>query len=205
MNIQSLRNKLEQQKGQQSQINETLVDLRKKLKIKKRSLIRHEKAREIIREVGLKTQQQLEYHIADITSLALEAVFDNPYSLKVEFVQRRNKTECDLFFVRDGMQIDPISSSGVGAVDIAAFALRIAAWSMTQPKSRNTIILDEPFKHLKGETENKKALDMIKKISNKLGMQIIMVSDERISREATIEATDKLFEVSIHNGKTKIN
>jgi len=204
-NINQLRNKLEQQKGQRQQISKSLTKVRLEIKKCRMSLILHEKAREIVRIVGLKTQEQLQFHISDITSLALEAVFDNPYSLKVEFVQRRNKTECDLFFVRDGMQIDPISSSGVGAVDIAAFALRIAAWSMTQPKSRNTIILDEPFKHLKGEAENKKALDMIKKISNKLGMQIIMVSDERISREATIEATDKLFEVSIHNGKTKIN
>jgi hypothetical protein len=48
-------------------------------------------------------------------------------------------------------------------------------------------------------------LEMVKQISKKLNIQIIMVSDERVSREATIAATDKLFETSIKNGVTKVS
>ena len=204
MTIQLLRQKLEQQKGQKQQIEKSLTQLQTDLVESKRSLRKHEQAREIIREVGLKTQEQLQFHISDITSLALEAVFDEPYELQVEFVQRRNKTECDLYFVRDNEKVDPLSASGGGAVDVAAFALRIASWSMNRPRTRNIMILDEPFKHLKGEVENRKVLEMIKEISQKLKVQIIMISDERISRDATIEATDRLFEVSINKGKSKI-
>ena len=203
--ITELRKKLERKKGQKIQIEDSLQDVRTKIRKNKQSLILHEKAREIVRIVGLKTQQQLQFHISNITSLALEAVFDNPYELMVEFVQRRNKTECDLYFKRNGSRVDPLTASGIGAVDVAAFALRIACWSMEQPKTRNTILLDEPFKHLKGKKENKKVLEMIKEVSNKLGIQIIMVSDERIPREDTIEATDKLFEVKIKNGISNIN
>jgi len=202
--ITELRKKLERKKGQKIQIEDSLQNVRTKIKKNKRSLILHEKAREIVRIVGLKTQQQLQFHISNITSLALEAVFDNPYELMVEFVQRRNKTECDLYFKRNGSKVDPLTASGIGAVDVAAFALRIACWSMEQPKTRNTILLDEPFKHLKGKKENKKVLEMIKEVSNKLGIQIIMISDERIPREDTIEATDKLFEVKIKNGISNI-
>jgi len=204
MTIQLLRQKLEQQKGQKQQIEKSLTQLQTDLVESKRSLRKHEQAREIIREVGLKTQEQLQFHISDITSLALEAVFDEPYELQVEFVQRRNKTECDLYFVRDNEKVDPLSASGGGAVDVAAFALRIASWSMNRPRTRNIMILDEPFKHLKGEVENRKVLEMIKEISQKLKVQIIMISDERISRDATIEATDRLFEVSINKGKSKV-
>ena len=203
--ITELRKKLERKKGQKIQIEDSLQDVRTKIRKNKQSLILHEKAREIVRIVGLKTQQQLQFHISNITSLALEAVFDNPYELMVEFIQRRNKTECDLYFKRNGSKVDPLTASGIGAVDVAAFALRIACWSMEQPKTRNTILLDEPFKHLKGKKENKKVLEMIKEVSNKLGIQIIMVSDERIPREDTIEATDKLFEVKIKNGISNIN
>ena len=77
---------------------------------------------EIIRTVGLNTQQTLQYHVSSIASLAMDAVFDDPYELKVEFVERRNKTECDLKFVREEQEVDPIEASGVGAVDVAAFA-----------------------------------------------------------------------------------
>jgi DNA repair exonuclease SbcCD ATPase subunit len=203
-NVKNLRNKLEQQKGQKEQLEKSLELLEDRLHEQKRSLLRHEQAREIIRAVGLQTQQQLQFHISDTTSLALESVFIDPYTLSIEFVQRRNKTECDLFFMRNGNPVEPLEGSGGGPADVASFALRVASWSMQRPRSRNVLILDEPFKHLKGENENKRVLDMIHKISIKLKVQIIMVSDERISREATIDATDRLFEVSIRKEISQI-
>jgi len=179
------------------QLDSNLNSLKVDIKNLRHSLVRHEQAREVIREVGLKTQQQLQFHISDITSLALEAVFKDPYKLKVDFVQRRNKTECDLLFVRDDMELDPTEESGLGAVDIASFALRMASWSMERPRLRNIIMLDEPFKHLKGAEANLRALDMIKEISEKMKVQIIMISDERIPREDIIAAADRLFDISM--------
>ena len=202
--IQLYRNTLEQQKGQKSQIEHTIADLEQEIKDKRKDLRRHEEASEIIKEVGLKTQQQLQFHISNITSLALESVFDNPYELQVEFIQRRNKTECDLSFVRDGNKAKPMESSGFGAVDVASFALRIASWSMQRPRSRNTLLLDEPFKHLKGEDANLRLLDMINEISKKLGLQIIMISDERVEREEIYERADRVFGVSIRKGISQV-
>ena len=202
--ISQIRQKLEQRKGQRTEVEQTIADNVQAVKDQERSLRRHEEAREIIRVVGQRTQEQLSFHIKDITSLAMEAVFNNPYSLAMEFVNRRNKTECDLYFERDGNRVEPLDGGGGGSADVAAFALRIASWSMRRPRTRNVLLLDEPFKHLKGENENRRVLEMLRKISQELKMQIIMVSDERISREATIEATDRLFEVSIRNGVSKV-
>ena len=200
MTVQLLRNKLEQQKGQRLQIQNTLTTLQGELVEKTNSLHKHEQAKEIIRKVGMDTQAQLEISISDITSLALEAVFPNPYELKVEFVQRRNKTECDLYFVRDGNRIDPLSASGVGAVDVASFALRIASWSMSTPHSRNTIILDEPFRFL-SENYQEQASIMLKELSVKLGIQFIIVTHEM----TLTTAADKIFNVSIKKGKSIVS
>jgi DNA repair exonuclease SbcCD ATPase subunit len=147
----------------------------------------------------LQTQQTLQVNISDITSLALEAVFPDPYELKVEFLQRRNKTECDLYFVRDGNRVDPLTASGVGAVDVAAFALRIASWSMMQPHTRNTIILDEPFRFL-SENYQEQAAQMLKQISIKLGIQMIIVTHN----ETLASSADKVFNVSIRKGISKV-
>ena len=203
MTIEEIRNKLERRKGQRIQIQNDIDSLEVTMAVNKKLLRAHEKAREIIKMVGLKTQKQLSYNVSEITSMALAAVMKHPYKVKLEFAERRNKTECDIFFARKGERIDPFMGGG-GAVDVAAFALRIASWSMQSPRSRNTLILDEPFKHLKGEQTNVQVLEMVKELSTKLQLQIIMVSDERVSREATIEATDKLFETSIKKGVTKI-
>ena len=175
------------------QIASTIKSLNEEITQTKRSLKSHEYAREIIREVGLKTQQQLQYNISDIVSLALDSIFPDPYQLKVDFVLRRNKTECDLKFTRGDLEIEPIEASGVGAIDVAAFALRIASWSMLRPKVRNTIILDEPFRYLSINYQPA-ASAMIKEISNKLGIQFIIVTHE----ETLTEAADKVFEVSIN-------
>lgn len=207
MTLQDIRFKLERKKGERDSLLSSIISLEKQIEEGKKSLRAHEKAKKILQEVGLKTQQQLSYNVSGIASMALETVFDNPYELQLDFVERRNKTECDIYFVRgigeDMVRLDPFSGGG-GAIDVASFALRVALWSMSQPKTRPTLILDEPFKHLKGEIANRKVLEMVKKISDKLGIQIIMVSDERVSRETTAEFTDKLFETSINNGVTKV-
>lgn len=197
--IKDLRTQLERQKGQQLQIKNTIALTNRAVKEKKRDLSRHEKAREIIREVGLKTQQQLSFHISDITSLALEAVFADPYKLVVDFVQRRNKTECDLYFDRDGNRMEPLSASGGGAVDVASFALRIASWSMQRPKSRNVIILDEPLRFLSANHQEQ-ASQMIKEVSEKLGIQFIIITHEPI----LASYADKVFETKIKKGITEV-
>lgn len=198
-NIQQLRTQLERSKGQRIQIETSLTNLQEGVLEKKRSLRRHQEAKEIIRIVGLLTQEQLQFHISDITSLALESVFPNPYALQVEFIIRRNKTECDLFFVRDKMKIEPSIASGVGAMDVAAFALRIASWSMMSPHTRNTIILDEPFRNL-SEGYQESASIMLKEISKKLSIQFIIVT--HINTLASY--ADKIFEVSIRKGVSRI-
>ena len=198
--IQHLRNHLEQQKGKKAQIQKSITSLQQSTKEKKKDLRRHEQAREVIREVGLKTQSQLSFHISDITSLALDAVFNDPYALVAEFVQRRNKTECDLYFERDGNRVDPLSASGGGAVDVAAFALRVASWSMQRPKSRSTLILDEPLRFLSADHQEKASV-MIKELSKKLGIQFIIITHEPI----LASYADKIFEVKIRKGITIIS
>ena len=195
----NIRKTLERRKGERNQLKQQIKVYR--LEIRSLTSLRDnlEQARGIIRDVGLKTQQQLQFHISDITSLALNAVFEDPYELKVEFVQRRNKTECDLMFVRDGKEIDPLEASGYGAVDVAAFALRVASWSMQQPRTRNTIILDEPMRFL-SEDRQPYASQMIKELSDRLGMQFIIVTHE----EALTQYADKVFQVSIKDKVSQI-
>lgn len=204
MKIKDVRNKLENLKGKQSQIKHNLNIAKDRLRYNKRYVSNLQKAREIVRKVAVQTQSQLSYNISEISTLAIESVITkDPYKLVIDFVERRNKTECDIMFEREGNKIDPYSAGG-GAIDIAAFALRVSSWTMKRPQFDNVLILDEPFKHLKGSEANTRMLQMVKEISEKLGLQIIMVSDERVDREITLEVADRLFEVSIKNGMSKV-
>lgn len=193
------RIKIERLKGRKQQLE---TDLEKALfdisELSKQSVY-CEQAQTIIQEVAQMTQEQLQYQVSELVTLALASVFENPYELELEFVQRRGRTEADLWFVRDGKRIDPMEASGGGAVDVAAFALRIALWSLAKPRTRNTLILDEPLKFLKGGELPEKGALMIKEISERIGLQIIMVS--HIPDQ--IEGADQRISVSNRNGVSR--
>lgn len=199
MDATELRSKLERLKGERNSVRQTIASYKTQVRQLVQEREHLEKAREILRTVGHKTQQQLQYHISDVTSLAQQTVFPSPYELKVEFVKRRNKMECDLLFVRNDKAVEPLEASGYGAVDIASFALRVASWSMRMPRTRNVMVLDEPFKNLSRDHQPA-AGQMLKEISKKLGIQFIIVTHE----VALSEEADALFHVQLKNGVSNV-
>jgi len=201
--LSELRNQFERLSGEQAQLEKQIKELTREKAQHTRQEKIAERAREIVRTVALQTQQQLEFRISGMVSSAQEAVFDDPYGLVARFEERRGKTECDLLFSREGQEFDPLASSGYGAVDVAAFALRVAAWCMGKT-SAPILLLDEPFKHLKGEEQNRRAIEMVHKLSEQLGLQVIMISDERAPREDIIAGADRVFDVTIKDGVSQV-
>jgi len=130
-------------------------------------------ARAIIQRVGKETQQQLEYHISSIVTTAIVSVFEEEIEFKVEFVERRGKTEVDFYFIKEKEKLNPVTSSGGGLLDIASLALRLSFWNLN--RSRNVIIFDEPCKFV-SKNMMPRVVDVFKMLSEKLNLQILMVS-----------------------------
>lgn len=168
----------EQNKGKKDLIQKELKEARNKIKYIKEEINITQEAQIIIQTVARQTQKQIQIHISGLVSTALELVFHNPYKFKLDFVIRRNKTECDLLFERDGISFHPLTASGGGVIDVASFALRVALLSLKRPKSRMVLILDEPFKNINDPDRviHSKIAEMVKILSKKLGIQIIMTS-----------------------------
>lgn len=203
--LQKIVRRIDRRKGELEQLQRLIESTQGAIRSDSRQSQRLDLALAIVKHVGLLTQKQLEYHLAEQVSLAMDAVFDDPYKLKVEFEEKRGQTEVQLLFVRRDLEFPPIGSAGGGAIDIAAFALRIAYWSMRQDKKvRPIILLDEPFSHLKGEDANRRALAIVQEIAHRLDLQIIMVSDERVSRADILANADRVFEVVARNGISKV-
>jgi DNA repair exonuclease SbcCD ATPase subunit len=199
MNLFEANKKVQQLQGRRIELEDSIEQLIVKVKKEKKYQHNLEKAHEILKQVGLQTQQQLVYHISDVTSVALESVFDEPYKLILDFVDKRGKTECDILFEKEGTKVDPMLSSGGGVIDIASFALRIASWSMKVPRTRSIIILDEPFKHLSKDLHDR-ASEMIKMLSQKLGIQFLIVTHEA----ALGMYADKVFTVTQRKGISRV-
>jgi len=198
--IHKYRNILEQRKGHRDRIIEDLKQSEEQVRKFILQARYCEEAQTIISTIAQLTQQELEYHTGELVTLAMAAVFEDPYKLEVEFVQRRGRTETDLWFVRGDSKIDPMSASGGGAVDVASFALRVALWSLARPRTRNVLILDEPLHFLKGGDLPEKGALMMKEISDRLGLQIIFIS--HIPDQ--IEGADRRIHVSIQQGVSHV-
>lgn len=192
-----LSNKIEKLRGERNMVLERRNILVSRKEELKDLLIKAEKAQAIIQDVARQTQEELKFHVQDIVSLALAAVFPDPYTFEIDFVIRRNKTEADLFLVRDGERIDPLTASGGGVVDVVSFALRVTLWTLS--KARGTIILDEPFRFVSRDLQSK-AGEMMKQLSKKLDLQFIMVTHN----PDMIDAADNVLTVVQEDGVSRL-
>lgn len=128
----------------------------------------------LIQGVAAATQDQLRVRLEGITQTALDVVFPGSYIFKVEFTPRRGRTEVDMWLDKDGTRMDPLDSNGGGVVDVISLALRICC--LTLSTNARVLLLDEPFKFIRGKARQRLG-DMLKAISRRLGIQVIMVAD----------------------------
>lgn len=189
-----------QAKGVRAQRVMAVAEKKRKHRQLKDELILLEQAQVFLQRVAKETQEQLKMQIEDIVNLALETCFPGEYFFTVNFRIARNKTEAELLFLsqKTGREIDPINASGGGVVDLAAFALRIACYALKHD-TNNVIILDEPFRFISRDLQAR-AGDILRTLSKKMGLQIIMVS--HIAE--IIDAADRVFEVRKINNVSKI-
>ena len=198
--INTIQSTIERRAGRRDQLNTTLASTQLSIATLTQRQDALATALEICQTVAKLTQSELEIHISELVSLALEAVFPRPYKLVLEFTLRRNRSEADLLLEdEDGNRVDPMDAVGGGVVDVAAYALRIALWSLKRPRPRAVMILDEPLRFLSRDLQGR-ASTMIREIGSKLGIQHIIVSHE----ENLLEAADKTFTVENKKGVSMV-
>jgi DNA repair exonuclease SbcCD ATPase subunit len=120
-------------------------------------------------------QENVHSKIANIVTLCLSSVFDDPYTFRILFLRKRNKTDAKCVFERDGLVVNPMRASGGGVVDVAAFALRLACLLMIKPSPRKLMVMDEPFKFVSEEYRDNVRM-MIEKLADEFNVQFIMVT-----------------------------
>lgn len=200
MNFETIKNLYTQCKGIDFQIQKDIESIENKLSDNKNNFNLLIDAQAFLQDVAQKTQSKLKLQIEDIVNLALETCFPNEYEFRIDFSVSRGKTEAELIFLSKltGNKIDPMNASGGGVVDLTSFALRIACYTL-QYNINNVIVLDEPFRFISRDLQDK-AGQILKSLSQKLGLQIIMVTHI----PELVNVADKIFEVKKIDGISKV-
>ena len=191
--LHKYRTRLERMKGRKEQLESDLKEANKYARTLRREIKASEEALAFIQLVAQETQEQIQMELSELVSVALASIFDDPYNLQVTFEIKRGKVEMDFQLERDGDVIDPYAVGG-GVVDTISLALRFCCWAISQKEVRPIMMMDEPLKWLKGGALPEKGAEMIKEISEQLGIQVIMVSHA----PELIAGADRVFDVNIN-------
>ncbi len=179
MTAAQIRTKVTELKGARSRAQADYKRTRSRYIAAYRATAATEEAKALLQKVAKQTQDQLRYHITELGSMALEAVFGNGTKLDLEFQEKAGKTVAALQFKdAEGRPTDPLSQDSGGAADIAALALRCSLWSMQRPRTRAVMVLDEPLKNINDPSREmqRRAAEMIKQVSERLGVQFLVVT-----------------------------
>jgi len=169
----------------------------KQKKFKKSRLVKDikalEKVRYILTEAGKIAQKQMKRKIESLVTIAIRGVFDRPLTFKLIFEQKRNHIEATPLILEGENEYNPKDDLGGGVIDIISFSLRLVLWHLSNPKSINLFVLDEPFKFTGALIE--KAGAMLQYLSKELKFQVLMISHD----DSLINICDRVYRVT-HNG-----
>lgn len=162
--------------------------LKEKRRIKKlsRELTAIEEAILVVNDTAEQLQTKVHNQISYVVSKSLKTIFPDPYEFRIEFRKKRNKTEAVLVLERDGLVLeDPLEEIGLGVVDVAVFALRVACVLISVPPKRRFIALDEPFRHLHSSLHDR-AGQLLNEIAHELDFQFLVVTQSDYLRSGKV-------------------
>jgi len=198
--LQKIKTEIDSRRGKLNYITKELLTINNNLTELKENKNISQQALGILQAVAKQTQQKIEYRISNLVTSCIKNLGKN-YKFVCEFVIRRDKTEADLYLTNgSGEKLDPYAEVGGSIVQIIEFALRCSLWSLQKKRVNNFLFLDEPFSGVK-KNLHKKLSNILKEVSNKLNLQLIMIShDDELSKLG-----DKLFYLEKSNGEIVIN
>lgn len=177
--IERLREQLEPKLADHRAAVASVRAERKALKDAERRTQATAEAQALLQEVAQSVQRVVHARVAGVVSRCLEAVWgEDAYTFKIDFEQKRGRTEAAISLVRDGNEVHPLDGAGGGVADIVSFALRVAAMMLKRPKVRRLLVLDEPFRHLSHDLRPA-ARAMIKSLADDMGFQLLLVTHSR--------------------------
>jgi len=190
---------------------DSLIQLRKWMDIQVGELAAYQRAREVAeqneKEAQLEAanaaaaygflqgtaeavQREIHKKLSVVVTRCLESVFDDPYTLDIQFERQNTRTEAVIRLLRNGNAVSPLTASGGGVVDVVAFALRVTALSLQKAKLRKVLVLDEPFRFVSAEYRPR-VRKLIELLAKEMDIQFLIVThidDFRIGSVVEIDS-----------------
>ena len=187
MTFHELRDRISNLKGQQEAVESQIQNMEETLDAVALSIDGLTKAREFFQFQADVVQKEVVDTISNLISMAQADIFPDPYTCVIETGIKRNATEANILFEKDGLKLEPKDSVGGGPIDVASFAGRVAFVHLSGDSK--VIVGDEPFKFVSRDLLDR-CPEMLKTLTS-LGHQFILISH----LPEVIEAADTIIEI----------
>jgi DNA repair exonuclease SbcCD ATPase subunit len=176
--IDPLRRKVQAGRAELDSALSQTQSLTKRLQTAKESHRAWLEAQAVLQDASAAVQSLVHARIADVVTKCLQTVYDDSLSFHVDFEQKRGKTEARLYFRKSGNEVDPLEAGGLGWVEVAAFALRMAVLKLHSPPVAQVLILDETFRFLDAEAKPRMA-ELLTQLSREMKVQVILATHDK--------------------------
>lgn len=132
----------------------------------------------VLHELSVSVQGRFLSSIEALISEGLSAVFEVPIAFKIISTTRNRQVNLDFELVNeDGTVTDLMDARGGGLVSLCGVLLRVVMVRLMADRVRQILLLDEPLAMLSAEYVPA-AGELIQKLSQELGIQVIMVTHQ---------------------------
>lgn len=179
MTINDFKKNLDRRISENDILNSQIQDLEKKILDNTRQLGCVKDALKIIEGLALDKRNGIKTGIETVVGEALKMLYGDEYGFEMSYSEKNNRSCLEMRVskqTKDGVVKRMMDGFGGGVSDSISIPLR-----MMVLKGSNTgdiLILDEAFKHVDSSMIEKVG-DFLKTISEKLDMQIILVSHHK--------------------------
>jgi len=199
--VENLRMEFASKKAKKQYIEKQIESKQEIIEEKKDHLEDLKEAREIVVLVGRLSIETLKQCIESLVTTAIRDVYQRPYKFILQFGTKAGKSICTPL-VQEGENEPeiPKDEMGVGILDVISIAWRFIMWSIEVPRSRPFFYLDEPLRHVgQGEILLRSGM-MLKKITDKLGVQLLI----NTHHPDLIVIADRAWKTTKSNRETKL-
>jgi hypothetical protein len=154
---------------------------------------------EVFKMLGGETQESLLANLERFVSFGLQYVFGEGYKFVPSYDSSGKDVAVD-FYVQTGDVCGRVADAkGGGVAEVVSMLIQVFFMRVLQDEFQPVLILDTPMVNISKRYHGKVSA-LLRQLSDKLGMQIILITNT----ESFTEYADKAYEFTQVNGETKV-
>lgn len=196
--VENLKEKLNREIGKREQLEKQVEEQQERVATLFSTLDVTQETVQLLTALADQRRDYMKSKVEDLVTFGISAVFGIPYQFFFEVDENRGLRSMTPKVSLNGEVMDIVNAHGGGLVVVIGFLLRVVTLALLGNKYK-VMLLDETFSHV-SEVYLEPLSMLIKTVTSRLGIQIILVSHQEI----LTAAADKVYEVRLVNGNAQV-